>query len=211
MGDSGASGGGMRLPHASSSDAHSHHGRSVSVDDLGTATMGGDGAGVSSMTFEHHCMLVRYPNSMSNLRRIRCYLLACQAHHFDYRAHLAELVDKDVARALADNPVDIPDVNSLYMGIDSIAMNIRPFEQLNQFRTKCFLSFASHQKRGLSLTQVLKLYVCAYQVRPVWKTLWTSVYPVISPQIIRDVETFASSTPFAVREFIQILKTSSPF
>ena len=73
---------------------------------------------------------------------------------------------KDVARALADNPVTIPDAHSVHLGIDSLVMNVRPFDELNQFRTRCFISFASHQKRNLSLTQVLKLYVAAYQVCP---------------------------------------------
>jgi hypothetical protein len=87
-----------------------------------------------------------------------------QGHHVQYQSFLNELVPKDVARALADNPVTIPDTHSLYLGIDSLAMNIRPFDEINQFRTRCFISFASHQKRDLSLTQVLKLYVAAYQV-----------------------------------------------
>lgn len=69
-----------------------------------------------------------------------------------------------MAKALAEHPVTIPDPQSLLTCIDSLGMNIRPFDELNQFRTQCFISFASHQKRGLSLTQVLKLYVCAYQV-----------------------------------------------
>ena len=148
---------------------------------------------------------------MSNLRRLRCYLLACQGHHIDYAKHLDELVPRDVAKTLAEHPVSIPDADSVYMGIDSLGMSIRPFDELNQFRTKCFLSFASHQKRNLSLTQVMKLYVAAYQYKPIWKKLWTTVYPVISPQIIRDVETFVASTPFAVGPFVEILKTSSPF
>ena len=97
------------------------------------------------------------------------------------------------------------------MAIDSLAMNIRPFDEINQFRTRCFTSFASHQKKNLSLTQVLKLFVAAYQSQPIWKQLWTSIYPVISPQIIRDVETFVAATPFAVKPFMEILKTSSPF
>lgn len=134
-----------------------------------------------------------------------------QGHNFDYQKHLEELVPKDVARALADNPVTIPDANSVYMAIDSLAMNIRPFDEINQFRTRCFISFASHQKRNLSLSQVLKLYIAAYQFQPIWKQLWTAIYPVISPQIIRDVETFVASTPFAVKPFVEILKTSSPF
>jgi hypothetical protein len=42
--------------------------------------MGMGGSAVSSLTFEQHSSLVRYPNSMSNLRRLRCYLLACQVY-----------------------------------------------------------------------------------------------------------------------------------
>ena len=64
---------------------------------------------------------------------------------------------------------------------------------------------------SLFVPQVLKLYVAAYQFKPIWKQLWTSVYPVISPQIIRDVETFVANTLFAVKPFVEILKTSSPF
>ena len=77
-----------------------------------------------------------------------------QEHNFAYYNHLEEMVPKDVAKALADNPVTIPDVNSVYMAIDSLAMNMRPFDELNQFRTRCFNSFASHQRRNLSLSQV---------------------------------------------------------
>jgi hypothetical protein len=148
---------------------------------------------------------------MSNLRRIRCYLVACQGHHFDYSKNLDGLVPVDVARALANNPVVFPDASSVYLGIDSLALNMLPFDELNKFRAKCFVSFALHQKRNLSLTEVLKLYVAAYQVKSIWKQLWTTIYPVLSPQIIRDVETFVSTTPFAVEPFMQILKTSSPF
>jgi hypothetical protein len=101
---------------------------------------------------------------MSNLRRLRCYLMACQHHSFEYGKYVEELVSRDVADALRNNPVVFPDTHSVYTAIESLAMNMVPFEELNQFRTRCFLSFASHQKKNLSLTQVLKLYVAAYQV-----------------------------------------------
>ena len=87
-----------------------------------------------------------------------------QGHHFDYTKHLEALVPMDVAKALANNPVIFPDVKSVYLGIDSLALNMLPFEELNKFRTRCFVSFATHQKRNLSLTEILKLYVAAYQV-----------------------------------------------
>lgn len=99
-------------------------------------------------------MIRRYPNSMSNLRRLRCYLLACQNHHFEYAKYIDELVSRDVAAVLASNPVLFPDAKSVHLAIESLAMNIAPFDELNQFRSRCFLSFASHQKKNLSLTQV---------------------------------------------------------
>lgn len=107
------------------------------------------------MSFDQHCNLIRYPNSMSNLRRMRCYLMACQHHHVDYGKYLDDLVPKDVASALQRCPVVFPDPQSVYLAIESLAMNVAPFEELNQFRTRCFLSFASHQKKNISLTQVL--------------------------------------------------------
>jgi hypothetical protein len=50
----------------------------LAADAVGNALLGADGSGVSAITFEQHSAMVRYPNSMSNLRRLRCYLLACQ-------------------------------------------------------------------------------------------------------------------------------------
>ena len=119
--------------------------------------------GVSSMSFEDHSGLIRYPNSMSNLRRLRCYLMACQYHHLDYAKYLGELVPKDVATALSNNPVIFPDVQSVFLAIESLAMNVVPFDQINQFRARCFLSFASHQKKNLSLTQASLNFLHACQ------------------------------------------------
>ena len=49
---------------------------------MGDGSGSGGGSGVSSITFDQHSAIVRYPNSMSNLRRLRCYLLACQVGVF---------------------------------------------------------------------------------------------------------------------------------
>ena len=80
--------------------------------------------------------------------------MACQKHNFDFTSCMDELVPRDVAAALASNPVLFPDPRSVHMAIESLAMNMVPFEELNQFRSRCFLSFASHQKKNISLTQV---------------------------------------------------------
>jgi hypothetical protein len=56
---------------------------------VGNTLAGGmmDGSGVSCITFEQHSSIVRYPNSMSNLRRLRCYLLACQVGFILHSQH----------------------------------------------------------------------------------------------------------------------------
>lgn len=61
------------------------------------------------------------------------------------------------------------------------------------------------------MTQVLHLYVAAYQKRDIWKLCWKTIYPIMSTQISKDVHSFVSSTPFAVSEFMEILKNSTPF
>ena len=68
-----------------SSDCSSLNGFSTGSA-VGNTLIGSDGcgSGVACITFEQHSMLVRYPNSMSNLRRLRCYLLACQVRTQPY-------------------------------------------------------------------------------------------------------------------------------
>ena len=53
--------------------------------------------------------------------------------------------------------------------------------------------------------QILQLYVAAYQALGVWKEAWKHLCGVISVQIIRDVETFVSSNPFASAEVMRFV------
>ena len=77
----GGGGNGSNASDCFSTHSSVHNNFSTSSSAVGnTLLMGADGSGsgVSCITFDQHSMLVRYPNSMSNLRRLRCYLLACQ-------------------------------------------------------------------------------------------------------------------------------------
>ena len=106
------------------------------------------------MTFESFCDRVRFPNNMSRLLRIRCYLLAAQSHCFDYTKHTHKLVPQDVSHTVNENAIVFPDTNALYLGINTLAMNTAPFPELNMFREQCFNAFALVHKRKLTLTQV---------------------------------------------------------
>jgi hypothetical protein len=169
-----------------------------------------NGTGTESMTFASFCDTIRFPNCMSPLLRSRCYLLASQTH-FDYRQHTSKFVSQDIANVINENPISFPHEESLTNGIDTLTLNMQPFEELKLFRKSCFVSYAESQLRGITMTDVLKLYVAAYQTNSMWKTLWKAIDPLMSTQISKDVETFVRSNQFATNDFIHILKTSSPF
>lgn len=116
-----------------------------------------------------------------------------------------------MASSISAHPIAFPSVPCLCTAIESLAMNIGSFPQLDEFRRRGLASFALNQRRGLTLTQILHLYVAAYQRRDVWRACWKRIYPVMSSQIARDVEAFTGGVGFAVEPFITILKTSTPF
>jgi hypothetical protein len=49
----------------------------------------------------------------------------------------------------------------------------------------------------MTLSQILQLYVAAYQNPIIWKELWRQLVSVISVQIIRDVDQFVAKNEFA--------------
>ena len=84
--------------------------------------------------------------------------------------------------------ITFPDVNSICSAIETLTMNVTPFQEINLFRQRCFASFAINQRKGLTLTQVLHLYIAAYQKREIWKQCWKRIYPVMSTQIARSAK-----------------------
>jgi hypothetical protein len=44
--------------------------------------------------------------------------------------------------------------------------------------------------------------VCAYQHQAVWKEIWKKLVPLLSHQVIRDVEAFVQKRPF---NFVAVL------
>jgi hypothetical protein len=122
----------------------------------------------SKHTLDRFCSAVRFPNSMSRQSRLRCYLLAAQGHNFDFRQYVSQLVPLDVATVVGENAVLMPDSVSISHAIQSISLSQAPFQTLDLFRQQCFNSFAIHQRKTLSLTQYLHLYVAAYQKRDIW-------------------------------------------
>lgn len=63
-----------------------------------------------------------------------------------------------------------------------------PFPQLKEFHAKCFSSVAFSNKHSLSLTEIMQLYVAAYQAADIWQECWTHILPVMNAQLVRDIE-----------------------
>jgi hypothetical protein len=68
----------MRQGGCSSTSDMQSDSMSIMSSAVGNIVLGNGESCVSAITFDQHSTLVRYPNSMSNLRRLRCYLMACQ-------------------------------------------------------------------------------------------------------------------------------------
>lgn len=86
----------------------------------------------------------------------------------------------------------------------------KPLGQWFFFVHPCFSRANSLQNLHLcTLSQILQLYVAAYQAMGVWKEAWKHLCGVISVQIIRDVETFVSSNPFAAAEVMRFVTVAS--
>jgi len=55
---------------------------------------------------------------------------------------------------------------------------------------------------------MLHMYVCAYQNPLVWKDVWKLLVPLLSHQVIRDVETFTHKRPFNYKAILAIMNGS---
>ena len=99
---------------------------------------------------------------------------------------------------------------ALAAAVDALGMDGRaPFPELVEFKARCFRSFPASLVQRTNLSQVLRLYACAYQRPQLWKELWKGQLCLMSPQIIKDCEGFAQEVPFAAEAFMLHLLSAS--
>ena len=113
--------------------------------------------------------------------------------------------EEDLAPVVLKYSVKNPDVDVITDTIVQMKIVCEPFGQLHIFRNQCFNCFSVQQKAMLRLGDLLHLYVAAYQNPAIWKTVWKLVFPVLSIQIIKDVETFVSENKFNDEAVMNIL------
>ena len=80
-----------------------------------------------------------------------------------------------------------------------------PFPEMMAFKARGFSSFPVVYVQRMTLTQILRLYVAAYQPQSVWKDVWKAQISILSPQIVRDCEAFVSENPFAGERIVEAL------
>ncbi len=153
------------------------------------------------------CQLHQFPNVLSDNVKKRLYFLASQSQ-WEWRPFVGHVMryEGGLCERIGKYPVSRPDLPILYQVIDGLCMDgTPPFEEMTAFKNQCFGSFPVSSFQRMTLTQVLKLYVCAYQNPVFWKELWKQQLCLISPQIIKDCEAFVEAHLFAGEAFMALM------
>lgn len=149
-------------------------------------------------SYTGYCHAHRFPNTLSDRIKRQLYFLAAQTR-WDWTPFVQHLIDsRDIEDKVKQLPVIQPDVGVINWVIDNMSMDGRPpFKEMMAFKARCFVSFPVVRVQQMTLTQVLRLYVAAYQSPNIWKDVWKEQIGIISPQIIRDCELFVEANAFA--------------
>ena len=157
-------------------------------------------------SFSTWCQCIRFPNVFSLHTKHKLYFLMSQVHIQDPLAHVHAITnDTHVNNALQKAAVKKPDHDILHRVIMSLRLIDQPFKELQEFRCECMQAFPITQLNAMGLNDLLHLYVCAYQNPLVWKEIWKELVPMLSHQVIREVETFTAKKRFNYEAVLSIL------
>jgi hypothetical protein len=147
---------------------------------------------------------VRFPQITTRRMKLNAYFIRSQPT-IDHALHIRKHYVEDVAAIILEHPISIPEISVIQNVIQSVRMNRQPFQELVEFRRECFGAFAQKDSRGLTWLQIVQLYIAAYQYKPIWAECWKSILPILSHQIIVDVEKFCSSRTYNGDEVVDII------
>lgn len=135
---------------------------------------------------------MKFPSNFSPLMQQRAYWLASQCC-FDWKMYVKDFLPKDLCNPLIEyGSIGAPDENVIYDILNATNLVGAPFHALKLFQVSCLVSFPALERAGLTMNETLRLYIAAYQQKNIWKAVWKSVKPLLSIQIIKDVEKFTS-------------------
>ena len=149
----------------------------------------------------------QFPPTLSEKVRSKLYFLASQTR-WGWQKYVETVLPAGgpLCAKVASHPITQPDLPVLLRVIEGLSMDgSAPFQEMTDFRRECFGSFPLTAVQRMTLSQILQLYVAAYQAHGAWKDLWKHLVGVISVQIIRDVEAFVATHPFANGEVMRFL------
>ena len=154
--------------------------------------------------------LHRFPPTLSEKVRSKLYFLASQTR-WDWTRYVERILPAGgpLCVKVASHPITQPDHHVLLKVIEGLSMDgSAPFREMTEFRRECFQSFPVSAVQRMTLSQILQLYVTAYQAQGSYKELWKELIGVFSVQITRDLETFVATHPFADSEAMRFLVAS---
>jgi hypothetical protein len=159
-------------------------------------------------TFLSWCQCIRFPSVFSLHTKHKLYFLMSQTpqHVAQPHEHVHTITrDGFVCAALSTAAVQKPEYDILHKVITSMHLVEEPFKELQDFRCECMGAFPATQLNSMKLNDLLHMYVCAYQNPYVWKDIWKQLVPLLSHQVIRDVEAFTHRRRFNFESVLKIL------
>ena len=154
------------------------------------------------------CQAIRFPTVFALHTKHKLYFLISQVpeHVPVPHVHVPTITnDFHVLEMLRGALVQKPDLDVLFKVITSLRLHDVPFKELQEFRCECMGAFPVSQLNLMHLNDLLHLYVCAYQHPKVWKEIWKMIIPLLSHQVIRDVEKFVAERGFNFPAVLAIL------
>ena len=80
-----------------------------------------------------------------------------------------------------------PDLSIILKVIHSLSMDgSPPFPELTDFRLRCLQALPVSHVLKMTLSEILRAYIAAYQPACIWKECFTAVVGVLSDQSIKE-------------------------
>lgn len=156
--------------------------------------------------FESWGRSIGFPSVFSLHVKHRLYFLMAQVAIPDPVAHIHSITqDVYVCNALKVAHIKTPEPSIIHKAIVAMHLTDEPFKELLDFRCDCLGGFPIVQLQSLLFNDLLHMYVCAYQNSSIWKDVWKMIIPLLSHQVIRDVEAFVQKNPYRFDVVLSIM------
>jgi hypothetical protein len=163
--------------------------------------------GTAIDTFDGWCTRVRFPNTVSLRLKKRLYLCMSMSH-VNHRSLIPSYIQKGMADDVLKQVISMPDETVLADTISRMNIQMAPFAELLDFQKEVFRAIPQKAVSEISILTAMHLYLCAYQRPEIWRKCWTYIYPLLSTQVVKDVEDFVAKRKFNEAKFLLLLKTN---